>query len=187
LSLFRSARTPSRTFATAAIAFALVAGVIAAKPSHAAPLEYHFLLDENGTTFGFGSLTIDGGALHGVGAEFFSPLHGLLSFDLTIHGIPFTMSEDQFFPTFPAAIFDDGAFVTFTYVGEHIDGPFFYLMTAGGDGGYEFNIVLGAGEIHDGTIVPVQLTSVPEPSALLVSFASLAAIGGLRRRKGARA
>jgi hypothetical protein len=183
LRVLRPAWTLTKTLRIAAFASVLATAVIAGTPSHAAPQEYHFAFEENGANVGSGSLTIDGAALNGVGAEFFWPLHGLLGFDLTIHGVPFTMTEDLAFPNFPSAIFDDGLFISFAYTGGHI-GPVVYELITGGGNVYTF-IPGDTGIAQEGTIVPMQLAAVPEPSVLLASLAGLVAIGGLRRRRAA--
>jgi PEP-CTERM motif len=179
--LWRKA-TLSRVFRMAAFVSALAAGVAAGSPSRAAPIERHFVFDDDGVIVGSGSVTIDSAFYHGFPVEYFTPIDGLLSLDFTIHGVHFDIGN-ALASTIPTAIFLDGAFFSLVYEGIQHDVLSDYFMTAGGGGSYNFIIAHGAVELYDGMIVPV---AVPEPSGLLASLAGLVATMFLRRRPARR-
>lgn len=83
---------------------------------------------------GEGTLTFDETLWTDIGSQTLDPISGLLSFDATVGGVAFAITDDVAFPLFPSVTLTDGIISAISYVGATLAGD--VLNVAGR--GFEF-------------------------------------------------
>ena len=130
-----------------------------------------------------GTFSVD--AFTGVGVEQYSPdgpsMSKLLSFDVDVDGVVFSMEDDISYPIFPSISFVAGVINSINYAGDVIFASALLI---------DFNVGSALNTVHSldtilgnslGTVTDVR--SVPEPGVLALLSLGLAVLGFIRHRK----
>ena len=158
--------------------------------ANAAPIFYDFTVTFDSTFLSGsfdGNFSVDGDQCpSGICDGVFTPalLQELLSFDITIDGFAFDITDDAGYPTLPVVIFDNGALESVLY-GTALGPPPYFAMFYGNTVN-SVQFVGANGALNGGFVSSITQRDAPEPVTMTLLGIGLAgAAVRSRRRKSA--